>query len=111
MTLQETTGRRSIGSRSISMGNSEARVILRTALDPYCQAGYDQLCEMVGHDASFEATGPSGAAYRLNCWVSQVSPADRMVTVAGIATEIGESAWIPDETSIGFSVLSDGSVF
>jgi hypothetical protein len=34
-----------------------------------------------------------------------------MVTVAGIATEIGSSAWIPEETSLGFSVLPDGTVF
>jgi hypothetical protein len=112
MTLQEiSSGQRSVGTRSISIGNSEARVMLRTALGPYCDAGYRQLCEMVGHTASFETTGPSGAAYRLDCWVSQVSPDDCMVTVAGIATEVGSSAWIPEETSLGFSVLPDDTVF
>lgn len=93
------------------MGHSEARVMLRTALGPYCDAGYRQLCDMVGHTATFETTGPSGATYRLDCWVNQVSPDDCMVTVAGIATEIGSSAWIPEETSLGFSVLPDDTVF
>lgn len=85
--------------------------MLRTALGPYCQAGYDQLREMAGHTASFDTTGPSGVSYRLDCFVNQVSPDDRMITVAGIATELGPDAWIPEETSLGFSVLADGTVF
>jgi hypothetical protein len=93
------------------MGNSEARLMLRTALGPYCQAGYNQLCDMAGHSTSFEATGPSGMAYRVNCFINQVSPDDHMITVAGIATEIGNAAWLPDETSLGFSIMSDGTIF
>jgi len=111
MTLEESAGKRFVGSRAHNMGNSEARVMLRTVLDPYCDAGYEQLCDMSGHSTSFETTGPSGAAYRVDCFINQVSPSDRMVTVAGIATEIGPAAWIPDETSLGFSVMADGTVF
>lgn len=85
--------------------------MLRTALGPYCQAGYHQLRDMAGHSASFETTGPSGVAYRVDCFVNQVSPDDQMVTVAGIATEIGTGTWRQDETSLGFSVLSDGTIF
>ncbi len=85
--------------------------MLRTALGPYCQAGYHQLQDMAGHTTSFDTTGPSGARYRLDCFVNQVSPSDRMITVAGIATELGADPRIAEETSIGFSVLADGTTF
>jgi len=93
------------------MGSCEARVILRTTLEAYCDAGFDQLRDMAGHSTSFETTGPSGVQYRLDCFINQVSPQDEMVTVAGIATETGPGAWLPDETSLGFSVLADGTIF
>ncbi len=111
MTLQETSGRRSIRTRSMSLGSAEARVMLRTALGPYCQAGYHQLRDMAGHSTTFETKGPSGVAYRVDCFVNQVSPDDQMVTVAGIATEVGTGGLHQDETSLGFSVLSDGTIF
>jgi len=111
MTLLESPGKRAVGSRSLSMGSCEARVILRTTLEAYCDAGFDQLRDMAGHSTSFETTGPSGVQYRLDCFINQVSPQDEMVTVAGIATETGPGAWLPDETSLGFSVLADGTIF
>jgi hypothetical protein len=66
---------------------------------------------MAGHSTTFDTIGPSGATYRVDCFVNQVSPDDEMVTVAGIATEIGSGTWQQDETSLGFSVLSDGTIF
>jgi hypothetical protein len=111
MNLQQSSGRRSTRTRSMTLASAEARVMLRTALGPYCQAGYQQLRDMAGHSTTFETIGPSGATYRVDCFVNQVSPDDEMVTVAGIATEIGSGTWQQDETSLGFSVLSDGTIF
>ena len=85
--------------------------MLRAALGPYCQAGYEQLRDMAGHTPSFDTTGPSGVRYRLDCFVNQVSPSDRMVTVAGIATELAANPRLAEETSLGFSVLADGTIF
>lgn len=90
---------------------SEARVLLNTALESYLDAGYDVLKQMIGHNDSLETQGPSGNHYQLNCYVTQVSPADRMLTVLGIAIQNGLPEQMMRETSLAFSVLSDDTVF
>jgi len=111
MLLQENPRPYIPESQPLTLKTSEARMMLRAALGPYCQAGYEQLQDMTGHSTSFDTTGPSGARYRVDCFVNQVSPSDRMITVAGIATELAASSRIPEETSLGFSILADGTIF
>lgn len=93
-----------------TMNGSEARILLKTLLQPYREVGYRQLRRMVGHNEILETRGPTGARYRLECFVSRVRDEADTLSVSAIASQAGARRWLPGQVSIGFSVMSDGSI-
>jgi hypothetical protein len=94
----------------MAMNPSEARILLGTLLQPYREVGYRKLRRMVGHSEVVITSGPTGAEYRLECFVSRVDSREHTVSVSAIASEIGARRWRRSQIAVGFNVLSDGSI-
>jgi hypothetical protein len=92
------------------INESEATNLLRDALAPFRDVSYRRLMSLVGHSRSSEAAGPSGARYRLECFVSRAHSRDETVSVSAIASELRKGSWFPRQAAEGFCMLSDGSI-
>jgi len=88
----------------------EARDLLRQILEPYRSSGYRELRKLVGHCESRVENGPSGARYRVECFVNRIHPRDDTVSVSAIASELGRRGWLPSQIELGFRVLSDDTI-